>query len=340
MHITRRKLIRSAARSAGRPRHRALGCRQRSTVHHSHMGIDAPPTEPFVETNAAGEKIKARTNGAVEFSMFPSSALGAGTDMIAPVRSGAVEEYFFTSRCSRLSRRTAISGMPLAFKLSDGMGGARRRSRRPDQNRNPRSAGLEPMAKVFDIGFRQIATQKQIDSVDNLAGIKMRVPQSPLYVGLFRALGVLPATMNFADVYPALQTGGRGGGWGTIIGIYSYSKVIKGSRKVPCDDRYHMWDGFWLTINPAFWNKLSQQQRDIVTEELGLAAVRMRRENRQSRGAGSVRSESRGDDGHPLPTWRRSGRSWNWMLASAKSGKASSSPKCGWRWNESSGQSM
>ena len=37
-----------------------------------------------------------------------------------------------------------------------------------------------------------------------------------------------------------------------------------------------MWDGFWLTLNPAFWNKLSQQQRDIITEELNLAAQRMR----------------------------------------------------------------
>ena len=40
--------------------------------------VDAPPTDPTViEVSAAADKIKQRTNGAVEVSLFPSSALGA-----------------------------------------------------------------------------------------------------------------------------------------------------------------------------------------------------------------------------------------------------------------------
>src|ERR1700722_19649223 len=132
------------------------------------MGIDSPPSEPTaVECNAAGEKIKQRTNGAVEFSLFPSSTLGAGTDMIAPVRSGAIEGYFFTSAVlAVIAPNAAISGIPLAFKdyptawaALDGDLGGRIKT-------EIRAAGLEPMDKVFDIGFRQIATQKRIDKVE------------------------------------------------------------------------------------------------------------------------------------------------------------------------------
>ena len=239
------------------------------------MGIDSPPSEPTViECTIAGDKIKERTNGAVEFSLFPSSALGAGTDMIAPVRSGAVEGYFFTAAVlAVIAPNAAISGIPLAFKdyptawtALDGDLGNRIKS-------EIRGAGLEPMAKVFDIGFRQIATQKRIDKVEDLAGIKIRVPQSALYVGLFRTLGVLPATLNYADVYPALQTKVVEGMEGPIVGIWN-SKMYEVTKFVAMTN--HMWDGFWLTINPAFWNKLSQPQRDIITEELGLAAGRMR----------------------------------------------------------------
>lgn len=272
MPIARRKLLRTSALAAPAILRWGTANAAQFTIR---MGIDSPPTEPTViECNIAGEKIKARTNGAVEFSMFPSSALGAGTDMIAPVRSGAIEGYFFTSAVlAVIAPNAAISGIPLAFKdyptawmALDGDLGNWIKS-------EIRGAGLEPMAKVFDIGFRQIATQKRIDKVEDLAGIKMRVPQSPLYVGLFRTLGVLPATLNYADVYPALQTGVVEGMEGPIIGIYN-SKMYEVTKFVAMTQ--HMWDGFWLTLNPAFWNKLSQPQRNIVTEELGLTAGRMR----------------------------------------------------------------
>ena len=272
MPIARRRLLRTGALAAPVILRWRTASAAQFTIR---MGIDSPPTEPtVVECTIAGDKIKARTNGAVEFSLFPSSALGAGTDMIAPVRSGAIEGYFFTSAVlAVIAPNAAISGIPLAFKdyptawtALDGDLGNRIKS-------EIRSAGLEPMTKVFDIGFRQIATQKRIDKVEDLAGIKMRVPQSPLYVGLFRTLGVLPATLNYADVYPALQTGVVEGMEGPIIGIYN-SKMYEVTKFVAMTR--HMWDGFWLTLNPAFWNKLSQPQRDIVTEELGLAADRMR----------------------------------------------------------------
>ena len=275
MLIARRTLVRSAAAlmlaAPAIPRSGTAGAAQ-FTVR---MGIDAPPTEPTViECNIAGGKIKERTNGAVEFSMFPSSALGAGTDMIAPVRSGALEGYFFTSAViAVIAPNAAISGIPLAFKDYPTAWAALDSDLGDRIKTEIRGAGLEPMPKVFDIGFRQIATQKRIDKVDDLAGIKMRVPQSPLYVGLFRTLGVLPATMSFADVYPALQTKVVEGMEGPIIGIYN-SKMFEVTKFLAITN--HMWDGFWLTINPAFWNKLSQRQRDIITEELNLAAGRMR----------------------------------------------------------------
>ena len=275
MKIARRSLIRAAAAgllaSPAIMRWGTAGAAQ-FTIR---MGIDSPPSEPTViECTAAGEKIKQRTNGAVEFSMFPSSALGAGTDMIAPVRSGAIEGYFFTSAVvAVVAPNAAISGIPFAFKdyatawaAMDGDLGNRIKT-------EIRGAGLEPMIKVFDIGFRDIATQKRIDKVDDLAGVKMRVPQSPLYVSLFRTLGVLPATLNYADVYPALQTKVVEGMEGPIQGIYN-SKMFEVTKYVAITN--HMWDGFWLTLNPAFWNKMPENLRDIVTQELGLAADRMR----------------------------------------------------------------
>ena len=331
MTIARRKLVRSAAAGMlAAPAMLRWGV-ARAAEFTIRMGIDSPPAEPTViECDAAGEKIKERTNGAVEFSMFPSSALGAGTDMIAPVRSGAIEGYFFTSAViAVIAPNAAISGIPLAFKdyptawaALDGDLGNRIKS-------EIRAAGLEPMNKVFDIGFRQIATQKRIDKVDDLAGIKMRVPQSPLYVGLFRALGVLPATLNYADVYPALQTKVVEGMEGPIVGIWN-SKMYEVTKFVAITN--HMWDGFWLThqsgvLGQAFPTAARHHHRGTEPRRRAHA-----RQDRRRRGAGADRSGGEGHDDHHARHGGVPAKAGGCRI-STRTGKANSNPRCGRRWN-------
>lgn len=239
------------------------------------IGSDGPTTDPTVaEIIVAGDRIKERTSGAVEFSIFPSSALGAGTEMLGPVRSGAVEGYYFTSAIlANAAPNAAISGMPFAFKDYESVWKALDGDLGNKIKTEVRAIGLEPLGKILDIGFRQTATTKRIDKIEDLQGIKIRVPQSPLYVGLFRTLGVLPATMSFAEVYPSLQTKVVEG-MECPLNVLVNSKIYEVTKFVAKTN--HMWDGFWLTVNPAFLKKLSPEQNDIVTEEVSAAADRVR----------------------------------------------------------------
>ncbi len=60
---------------------------------------------------------------------------------------------------------------------------------------------------MWDNGFRQITTSnKPINTPDDLKGLKLRVPVSPLFTSMFRALGTSPTAINFVEVYTALQT--------------------------------------------------------------------------------------------------------------------------------------
>ena len=55
-------------------------------------------------------------------------------------------------------------------------------------------AGLVPFEKIWDNGFRQITTStKPINTPDDLKGFKIRVPVSPLWTSLFKALEAAPA---------------------------------------------------------------------------------------------------------------------------------------------------
>ena len=56
-------------------------------------------------------------------------------------------------------------------------------------------------------GFRQITTSpKPINMPDDLAGLKIRVPPTPISLSLFQDLGAAPVTLNVAELYTALQT--------------------------------------------------------------------------------------------------------------------------------------
>jgi tripartite ATP-independent transporter DctP family solute receptor len=59
----------------------------------------------------------------------------------------------------------------------------------------------------FESGARNFYTKKPVKTVGDLKGMKIRVQQSPLMVGLVESLGAVATPMAFGEVYSALQTG-------------------------------------------------------------------------------------------------------------------------------------
>ncbi len=68
-------------------------------------------------------------------------------------------------------------------------------------------ANLIAFEKMYDNGYRQMTSSTHpINSADDLKGFKIRVPVSPLWTSMFKAFGAAPASINFSEVYSALQT--------------------------------------------------------------------------------------------------------------------------------------
>ena len=60
----------------------------------------------------------------------------------------------------------------------------------------------------WENGFRHITNSKRpINKADDLAGLKMRVIQSPLYLDTFNALGTNATPMPFTELYTAMEQG-------------------------------------------------------------------------------------------------------------------------------------
>ena len=236
-----------------------------------------PDTHPMnVRAREMAAAIKAETDGRLDLQIFPSNQLGSDTDTLNQIRSGGVE--FFTLSgliLSTLVPAASINGIGFAFpdyasvwKAMDGELGAYVRGQIAKTNQ------IIAMETIWDNGFRQTTTStKPITTPDDFRGMKLRVPVSLLWTSMFKALGASPASINFNEVYSALQTK-IVDGQENPLAIISTAKLYEVQKY--CSMTNHMWDGFWFLANRRAWEALPDDVRSIAAKHFNAAGAKER----------------------------------------------------------------
>jgi len=238
------------------------------------MGHSSPAGHPFHKRLLeVSDRIAKETGGRMTLTIFPASQLGGDNDLLSQARSGAVD---FVQPAGLILASilpvAAVNGMGFAFKdyaqvwtAIDGELGDYVRAQIAAK------AGLVPMEKRWDLGFRQITTSaKPIEKAADLAGMKLRVPGAPALVSLFTALGASPVSMQFGEVYTSLQTRIVDGQENplSVIDAGKFYEVQK-----YCAVTNHVWDGYWICANPASWNRLPSDFKAIVAKAFNEIAL-------------------------------------------------------------------
>ena len=104
-------------------------------------------------------------------------------------------------------------------------------------------------------------------------GLKIRVPVAALWTSMFKDFGAVPTSINFSQVYSALQTH-LVDAQENPLAVIETAKLYEVQKY--CSMTNHMWDGFWFLANPAAFHKLTDAQQAIVREEMNHAAVQER----------------------------------------------------------------
>jgi len=141
-------------------------------------------------------------------------------------------------------------------------------------------------------GFRQLTNAvRPITRPQDMAGLKVRVPETRLYVDTVRALGAEPVVMTFTGVYDALKAR-------TIDGQENPLSIIYPSRLYEVQRYLTVWDYSWDTVvlgfNKAFWDKLPSDVRSALRDAARESMLYMR-------------DQVRGDDGSLLEELKKQG---------------------------------
>jgi tripartite ATP-independent transporter DctP family solute receptor len=274
MLINRRTFVAGAAISMGAM---ALSSRAMAAEFNYKLGHSTPAEHPFnVRLMEASAEVLEKSSGRLNIQIFPASQLGGDNDLLSQVRSGAVE--FFPAPGLILASVlpvTAIDGMGFAFPNYDtiwsAMDGDLGKYVRGEISSK---TNLVPMEKMWDLGYRQVTNStRPIETADDLNGLKLRVPGAPALVSLFQSLGVAPVSMQFGEIYTALQTHVVDGQENPLSQIDS-GKFYEVQKYLSMTN--HVWDGFWMVSNGAAWGRLPEDLQAIVQEAFNAKALLQR----------------------------------------------------------------
>lgn len=235
-----------------------------------------PAAHPLnVRMKEAADRIAQETKGRAELLLFPSNQLGADNDLISQLRAGGIDFLTVSGLvASTLVPAAAVTGIGFAFgnypavwSALDGKLGAFVRGELAKAN-------LYAMPRIWDNGFRQMTSStRPIKSVADLKGMKMRVPPSPLWISMFKALDAAPTPISPPELYSALQTGVVDGQENALVGI-QFTKLYEVQKY--CALTNHMWDGYWLLANKRAFEKLPRDIQEIMQRNFDAAALAQR----------------------------------------------------------------
>jgi tripartite ATP-independent transporter DctP family solute receptor len=274
--MTRRAFLQSSAATIALPVLAAVPIIARAAEFNFKCGHDLPVTHPVhLRLLEAAQRIKAETQGRFDLQVYGNNQLGGDTDMLGQTRSGGLEMSLMPDVIlGTLVPLASINGVGFAFNddkaahaAMDGDLGAHIRA-------GIGKSGLAVMENIWENGFRQLtSSSRPIRTPADLQGFKVRVPVAPLWVSMFKAFGAGPAALNFSELYSALQTRVVEGQENPLVTI-DKAKLYEVQKY--CSITNHVWNGYWLLMNPRRWNTLPAPIQDIVRKNMNRSAMDLR----------------------------------------------------------------
>jgi TRAP-type transport system periplasmic protein len=157
------------------------------------------------------EIVEERSAGQIRVNIFPNEQLGSEMDTVTGIQAGTAHMTITGESLQNWAPKAALLGVPYAIRdlnhldtVANGPLGEEISRQIID------TVGLRPIA-YFARGPRNLTSNRPIRHPNDLNGMRLRVPNVPMFVTVWETLGANPTPMAFGEVFTALQQGTIGG---------------------------------------------------------------------------------------------------------------------------------
>ncbi len=219
----------------------------------------------------ATDKIRTRTDGTVNIKVFPGGQLPVYKDNLEAVVNGAnwiaVEDLSYLG--DYVPDFAPLAG-PMLYNSYDEYLAMMDTQLVADLSAQVEKKGIKVLNFDYMFGFRHMITNKEIKTSADMAGMRIRVPGSQLFISTLASMGAAPASLPFPETYAGVQQGVVDGLEGSILTMYS-TKMYEVAKNMSLTK--HFLGTVGLYISPAVWDKFSPEQQTIVNEEFAAGAI-------------------------------------------------------------------
>ncbi|OBT17039.1 hypothetical protein A9264_09940 [Vibrio sp. UCD-FRSSP16_10] len=209
------------------------------------------------------DKVKEKSAGDLQVKIFPNGMLGSERDQAEQVVTGALDMAKINGSLAESFEPTykAIS-IPYLFRNSDHMHKFMRSETAEKLLQSSKGKGFIGIT-LYDSGSRSFYSAKPIKTPEDLAGLKIRVPESPTMMEMVKLLGARATPVPFTEVYTALQQGVIDAAENNISSLVEmkHSEVAKFYAM-----DQHMMTPDLIMISESTWASLNPEQQKIVKE--------------------------------------------------------------------------
>ncbi len=210
------------------------------------------------------DRVKELTKGKVQVNVFVNSALGNQADLIEGLGLGTVQiAKSMTTGLSVYCPEIQVFDLPYMFTSTDQFFDV------IDGEIGEYFAndvlGREDMVGIayFYAGSRNIYSSKPIRSLADVKGMKLRVPESPIFMSLCESFGCSGTPMSVGELYTALQTGVVDGAENAPI-FYFSQKHYEAAPYITMTE--HIMTPDVVVMSKSYLESLPQEYQDAIRQ--------------------------------------------------------------------------
>lgn len=229
------------------------------------MHHPGPPGHPyFLGAEKFKELVEEKSKGTIIINIFPNNQLASGAKAIQAIQFGTIDVALESNMAlSNFVPEVGVLSLPFIFEDRDAAYSVIDGEIGEELTEAAEVKGLKVLA-YWDNGFRNISNSvKPVNSPEDLEGLKIRVPESDVFISTFKALGAIPTPMAFSELFTALQLG-------TVDGQENPSGHLIEYRLFEVQDHFavtnHIYTAEPLIISTDLFSDMSENQQSAMLE--------------------------------------------------------------------------
>lgn len=229
------------------------------------VGLIDPPEHVDVQaTERMAERVSEATGGEVTIEVYPAAQLGFANDMLSGMKLGTVEMFVgATTWLGTFDRDFWISGTPYIFnsqeharEVHQGEAFQEMADRLVDEH------GIRIVTMNWDRGPRNFISTTPVETIEDLEGLKIRVPPQEAWITNFELAGASPTPMPLTETFTGLQQGiveatEQASNW---LYANKYHTIAKNLTRTA-----HNYEETGVMISERVWQGLTDEQKEALS---------------------------------------------------------------------------